>query len=478
MKLKHTTALAALALAFACTTPIGAQQPKKEIPLKYGATHLERRQDKDMQKFRENRLGAFVHWGLYAIPGGVWNGKTYSGAAEWLKAWAGVKSDDWMQLMKQWNPTAYDPVAWASMFKQMGVKYVKITTKHHEGFCLWPTKTTKYSVKHTPYKKDILGPLVKALNDAGIDVHFYFSIMDWSHPDYRSSIKTKDDSLHFEKFKRFTEAQLTELCDLYPTVKDFWFDGTWDASIAKSNGPWTAKLEEMLKKKIPGVTVNSRLRADEHGKRHFDSNGHLMGDYESGYERRLPDPRKDLKVTAYDWEACMTVPENQWGYHRDWSLSYVKTPVEVLERIVHAVSMGGNQVVNFGPQPDGDFRPEEKALAGWIGDWMRKNGEAVYGCDYAGLEKMDWGYYTRKGQNVYMVVFNRPFSGQLQVKTPKGTKVTGAETLDGQTLKAVQTTTNEYNVAAPQNDGGKPYVIRLKLDEKGQGGKQFREALT
>ena len=96
----------------------------------------------------------------------------------------------------------------------------------------------------------------------------------------------------------------------------------------------------MLKELVPGVAINSRLRADDKGKRHFDSNGRLMGDYESGYERRLPDPVKDLKVTQWDWEACMTIPENQWGYHKDWSLSYVKTPIEVIDRIVHAVSMG------------------------------------------------------------------------------------------------------------------------------------------
>ena len=481
MKNFKSKALCAAALLFALSSasPISAQSnAKKEIPLKYGATRLDRRQDKDMQKFRENRLGAFVHWGLYAIPGGIWKGKTYSGAAEWLKAWAKVPNDEWMALMKEWNPTKYDPVAWAKMFKDMGVKYVKITTKHHEGFCLWPTKTTKYSVKNTPYKKDILGPLVKALNDEGIDVHFYFSIMDWSNPDYRSSIKSKDDSLHFEKFKKFTEAQLKELCTRYPSVKDFWFDGTWDASIARSNGAWTARLEQLLKEWVPGVTVNSRLRADEYGKRHFDSNGHLMGDYESGYERRLPDPRKDFVVTTRDWEACMTVPENQWGYHKDWSISYVKNPVEVLERIVGAVAMGGNQVVNFGPQGDGDFRTEEKELAQWIGKWMRSNGEAIYGCDYAGLPKMEWGFYTRKKDAVYMVVFNQPYSGHLTISTPKGTKVLGAEMLDGTPLKAVQSTTNEYSVTCPSPTPGEPYVVRLKLEEKGQGGKQFREALT
>ena len=147
------------------------------------------------------------------------------------------------------------------MAKKMGVKYVKITTKHHEGFCLWPSKYSKYTVAQTPYKKDILGELVKAYNDEGIDVHFYFSVMDWSHPDYRYDIKSEEDAVAFNRFLEFTDNQLKELATRYPTVKDFWFDGTWDASI-KKNGWWTAHVEQMLKDMLPGVTINSRLRAD------------------------------------------------------------------------------------------------------------------------------------------------------------------------------------------------------------------------
>ncbi|MBU3856550.1 MAG: alpha-L-fucosidase [Candidatus Phocaeicola excrementipullorum] len=456
-------------------------QPKKlpadlEIPLQYGADRLGKRQDAAMQKFRDNRLGAFIHWGLYAIPGGEWNGKVYKGAAEWLKSWAKISSDEWMKLMDQWNPEKFNAKAWAKMAKQMGVKYVKITTKHHEGFCLWPSKYSKYTVAQTPYKKDILGELVKAYNDEGIDVHFYFSVMDWSHPDWRYDIKSKEDEEAMARFFEFTDNQLRELAERYPTVKDFWFDGTWDASI-KKNGWWTAHAEKMLKELLPGVTINSRLRADDYGKRHFDSNGHMMGDYESGYERRLPDPVKDLKVTRWDWEACMTVPENQWGYHKDWSLSYVKTPVEVLERVVHAVSMGGNMVVNFGPQGDGDFRPEEKELAAYIGSWMKKNGECIYGCDYAGFEKQPWGYYTRKGDDVYMVVFNPPYSRHLVVKTPGGTSVKAAQVVGGKEVKVEETARNEFNVDVPSALPDEPFVIKLKIEKK-QSGKTYRDALT
>lgn len=449
---------------------------EQEISLKYGADRLGKRQDDAMCKFRENRLGAFIHWGLYAIPGGEWNGEMYPGAAEWLKSWAKVSSSEWLKLMDKWNPEKFNAKQWAKMAKEMGVKYVKITTKHHEGFCLWPTKYTEYNVLNTPYKKDILGELVKAYNAEGIDVHFYFSVLDWSHPDWRYDIKSEEDEIAFGRFLDFTENQLKELATLYPSVKDFWFDGTWDESV-KKNGWWTAHVERMLKEMIPGITINSRLRADDYGKRHFDSNGHLMGDYESGYERRLPDPVKDLKVTKWDWEACMTVPENQWGYHKDWSLSYVKTPYEVLERIVHAVSMGGNMVVNFGPQPDGDFRKEEKELAKSIGKWMNRYGEAIYGCDYAGWDKKDWGYYTSKGENVYMVVFNIPYSNKLNVKVPKGINILSAKVLNGENLNVREISLNEFNIDMPKSISMEPFVIKLNVERKETTNKYIK-ALT
>lgn len=456
---------------------ITAQNMKQELPLKHGATHVGKRQDEAMKRFRDNRLGAFIHWGLYAIPGGEWNGKMYPGAAEWLKSWAKVPSDEWMTLMKQWNPTRFDAKEWAKMAKEMGARYVKITTKHHEGFCLWPSKYCKYTVAQTPYKKDILGELVKAYNDEGIDVHFYFSVMDWSHPDYRYDIKSEADSVAFSRFLTFTDNQLKELATRYPTVKDFWFDGTWDASI-KKNGWWTAHAEQMLKELIPGVTINSRLRADDYGKRHFDSNGLLMGDYESGYERRLPDPVKDLKVTQWDWEACMTLPENQWGYHKDWSISYVKTPIEVIDRIVHTVSMGGNMVVNFGPQADGDFRPEEKAISQAVGQWMNRYSEAIYDCDYAEWKKQDWGYFTRQGDEVYMVVFNLPYSNKLIVETPKGTKIIAARLLNSSEVKVVETARNEYNVDVPTQKLNEPFVIKLQIKEEKKTADKYRDALT
>lgn len=462
-----------------------AQNPSKtlpadlEIPLKYGADRLGKRQDAAMQKFRDNRLGLFIHWGLYAITGGEWEGKIYAGPSSFLQKSAKISPKEWMELRSKWNPTKFNATEWAKMAKKMGVKYIKITTKHHDGFCLWPSKYSEYTVAHTPSKRDVLGELVKACDAAGIDVHLYYSILDWSHPDYRYSLKNREDSVAFSRFLGFAENQVKELATRYPTVKDFWFDGTWDESF-KKNGWWSAHIEKTLKDMIPGVTVNSRLRADDYGKRHFDSNGHLMGDYESGYERRLPDPVKNLEITRHDWEAYMTLPENQWGYHKDWTLSYVKTPFEAIQRIVHATSMGGNMVINFGPKPEGDFRQEELEMADVVGKWMKKNGECIYGCGYAGLAKQDWGYFTRsKDGAVYMVVFNVPFSRRMVVQLPKGVQIKKAVLLDGgQEVDVVEATKNEYSVNMPNKDFGEPFVIRLEIGVNTNGIDKYMDALT
>jgi alpha-L-fucosidase len=259
--------------------------------------------------------------------------------------------------------------------------------------------------------------------------------------------------------------QLVELLERYPTVKGLWFDGTWDKSW-KKNGKFSYELEALLKKTRPGLIVNSRLRADDFGKRHFDSNGDLMGDFESGYERRLPDAR-DTKIAKRDWECCMTIPENQWGYHKDWSISHVKSSNELIEMLVHAVSLNGNFLLNFGPKGDGSFRDEEKRLAAEIGDWMKINGEAIYGCGYAELAKQDWGYYTRKKKTgrIYMVVCNVPVSGWLKVRVPRGKTVADAALLDGGApLKIEKFDSDEFFVILKEKSADRPFVITMALE--------------
>ncbi|MHA7109287.1 alpha-L-fucosidase [Sunxiuqinia elliptica] len=454
-----------------------AQDIKKDV--EYGQYNGLPRQDQAMQKWRENRFGQFIHWGLYAIPGGIWEGKTYPYASEFLRGSAKIATSTWDSLIYQFDIPKYNPKEWAAIAKNMGVKYVTITTKHHEGFCLWPSEYTDFDIENTPYKKDLLREFVDAYTAVGIDVNFYYSVLDWHHPDWRYDIKSDEDRAAFERLKQFTKNQLVELVTRYPEVKGLWFDGTWDNSWKKS-GQFSYELEKLLKNKRPGLIVNSRMRADEHGSRHFDSNGILMGDYESGYERRLPNPT-DKEVLTRDWECCMTIPENQWGYHKDWSISHVKSPLELIEMLVQCTSQNGNFLLNFGPMGNGDIRPEEREVAKEIGEWMKVNSEAIYGCGPADLEKQDWGYYTYNEKNgkVYMTVFNNPVLGKYKIRLPKSHTLKKASLITKQveSLEIKQISPTDYFIIPDKINNKKPFVIILEIVDRASG-KFHQKALT
>jgi len=455
----------------AATSLMAQKEPIKtnKVILKYGAQTFAPRQDSAMLKWRSNRFGQFIHFGLYAIPGGVWKGKTYNYAAEFLKSSAKIPTSTWDSLMYKFSLPKFNPTEWARMAKQMGVKYMTITTKHHEGFCLWPTKYTDFNISNTPFKRDLLKEIVDAYNKEGIDVNFYYSVLDWHNPYWRYDIKNSADSVAMKNYLQYAYNQLKELALRYPTVKGFWFDGTWDNSV-KKNGKWTYEVEKMLKSVRPGIIVNSRLRADDFGSRHRDTNGDLMGDYESGYERRLPTQSDLEKVLKNDWEACMTIPENQWGYHKDWSLSHIKSSDELIEMLVKATSMSGNFLLNFGPSAEGVFRPEEQKIASQIGDWMKLNSMAIYNCGYAGLEKQDWGYFTKNNNSnkYYMIVVNRPVTDKLRVKLEKGEGMSGIKMMGSPNVKLTVEDLNnqEFFIQLPPIKENHAFVIELEISTK------------
>lgn len=428
----------------------------------FGATILSKRPDTAMQKWRENRFGQFLHWGLYAVTGGQWKGKNYSGSAEWLKNDAAISTAEYAELIHQFDPQKYDPTEWAQIARNMGVKYVILTTKHHEGFCLWPSKYTGFSIASTPYKKDLLMPFVKAYQKAGIDVYFYYSILDWHHPDYRSVIQTEDDQKAYERYFGYVKDQLKELITNYPGIKGLWFDGQWEASY-KKNYKMGFELEQYCRALKPGIILNNRIRTDAPGHVDHDYKGRHFGDFDGSFERRLP---SGVKTLDFDWEACMTVPENQWGYHKIWE-GHVKTAYEIEEMLATCTSMGGNFVLNFGPQPDGMIRPYEQHLAKEIGTWMKTNSEAIYGCDNAGLDKQDWGYFTKKpgDSKLYMIVFNMPLSNSLKIKLPENMMIAGNYLLADHAKKFVMEKTygNEYYLHLGKERFTQPFVITLQL---------------
>ena len=187
-------------------------QQKEKIALQHGAHRTGKRTDAAMARWRGYGLGQFIHWGLYSILEGKYKGKNYSdagGAAEWIRSWKEVPHAEYDALYTKFDPAKFDAAQWARMAKQMGVKYLTFTTKHHDGFCLWPSKYTNYTIANSPYKKDVVKEVVDAYTKEGIDVYLYFSVMDWHHPDWRYDLKSKEDSIAFDRFKLFTKNQLT-----------------------------------------------------------------------------------------------------------------------------------------------------------------------------------------------------------------------------------------------------------------------------
>lgn len=469
---------------FIFITSVDAQTVKRaSVPLKHGAHRIGKRTDAEMQRWREHGLGQFIHWGVYAIPGGHWEGKYYPGAAEWIRTWKEMPKDAYDNLYKEFNPTAFDAEEWASMAKEMGVKYMIFTTKHHDGFCLWPSKYTSYTIANSPYKKDIVKQIVDAYTQAGIDVHLYFSIIDWNYPGYRAMIPSNEEErAQYETFKEFTRNQLIELITNYPTIKGLWFDGSWESAWI-NEAAWVDELGKELRAMSPGLIIGSRFRADEYGKRHFDSNGDLIDDYEQGWERHMPNTIED--VYGNDWDCIMTVPENQWGYHSDWR-GYVKTSFDIIEMIAKAVSLDGNFVLNFGPDGNGNIRAEEKLLAKEIGEWMKINKEAIYACEHINLQTQGWGYFTKKRDKLNLIVFNRPISNKLKVILPKeGFGFEKAYFLvDGKETTIIHGGKDKDNnrifyIAIPESyKSDKPFVITIDLKEAVKEADSYHQAIT
>jgi alpha-L-fucosidase len=458
------------------------QKPKDRIEVKYGPLVPSHRTDTNMQRFREYGLGQFIHWGLYAIPGNEWEGVSARGgaaASEWIRTWSGPTAPkDWKStydnLYKQFNPKDFDAKKWAAQAKEMGARYVIFTTKHHDGFALWPTQYSDYNISKSPYKKDIVKEVVDAYTALGIDVYLYFSILEWNNPDYMSKEPiTEQEKSKYNEFLMYTKNQLLELLKNYPQIKGFWFDGTWDQSWIKSYD-FTYKLEQELRGKHPGLIIGSRFRNDEFGKRHFDSNGDMLGDYEQGWERKLP--AEYSWVDGRDWDCVMTIPPNGWGYMKDWTGLYTKTVDDLIDMLMHSVSMGGNFVLNFGPDGNGRMHPGEDKLAKELGEWMKINGEAVYGVSYAGLAPSKYGYFTKKDSQVYLTIFNRPLNNIVRIAiNKKATEIPASASLliNGRSLTLKRSDIGidldknmYYDVVLPQDFySDKPFVLKIQMQK-------------
>jgi alpha-L-fucosidase len=376
----------------------------------YAQRETQAQHDARMQWWRDARFGLFIHWGLYAIPAGEWKGKTNYG--EWIRHSAQIPIDVYDKFVGQFNPVKFHADEWVSLAKDAGMKYIVITSKHHDGFCLFDSKDTDFDVMSTPFKRDILKELSEACRKQGIRLCFYHSIMDWHHPDYLPRRDWEKDrsaaGAAFDRYVLYMKNQLKDLLTNYGPLGVLWFDGEWESTWNEKYG---RDLYQYVRSFQPDIIINNRVGASRSGMEGFSQGKESAGDFGTP-EQQIP----ATGLPGVDWETCMTMNDN-WGYNshdKNW-----KSAKDLIRMLADIASKGGNYLLNIGPTSEGMFPPESVERLREIGQWMKTNSESITTTQASPFKKLEWGRSTQKaisgGTRLYLHVFNWPADGKLIV---------------------------------------------------------------
>lgn len=369
--------------------------------------------DERMEWWRDARFGLFVHWGLYAVPAGTYQGRRIDGIGEWIMNSAQIPVEEYEKFAARFNPIGYDADEWVRLAKNAGAKYIVITSKHHDGFCLWDSKVTNYDVMDaTPFKRDILAELAKACKKHKIKLCFYHSIMDWHHPDAQAPFfpnynDTSRSNPNFDRYvEQYMKPQLAELLAKYGPLGVLWFDGEWIKDWTEPKGK---ALYAWLRELQPDLIINNRVGKGRQGMEGLNKgDGEYAGDFGTP-EQQVP----ATGLPGVDWETCMTMNDT-WGfksYDENW-----KSSAELIRTLVETASKGGNFLLNVGPTPEGLIPQASVERLEAMGQWMAVNSESIYGTTASPIGKPEWGYCTAKGETLYLHVTEWPADGKLSVK--------------------------------------------------------------
>ena len=326
------------------------------------------------QWFKDARFGMFIHWGAYSV----------AARGEWVLNREHIPYDEYIEkYVNQFQAENFDPVRWAKLAKQAGMKYVVLTAKHHDGFCLWDTKTTDFNSVCMGPKKDLVKEYVEAVRNEGLKVGIYFSPADWHHPDYPNAYcrDWPDNWTDEEARKRFVEfytEQIRELVTNYGKIDVFWYDGCIPKPLDGE------KVNQMIYEYQPDITINAR-------------NGEPCDYY--CCEQTIQAPKKDVM-----WEACMTLNDN-WGYHsgdKDF-----KSPRDVVKMLLKVAEGGGNLLLNVGPMADGTIPEESVRILEKVGAWLKDNGDAIYRSVKSPFSWAKAFMITTDGEKVYITMYHK-----------------------------------------------------------------------
>jgi alpha-L-fucosidase len=343
--------------------------------------------DQRMQWWRDARFGLFIHWGLYSIPAGEWKGKEIPGIGEWIMKRAQIPVAEYRQLAKQFNPTKFDAKAFVQVAKDAGMKYITITSKHHDGFAMFKSNASKYNiVDATPYGKDVIKALSDECHKQGIKMCFYYSqSRDWNEPNGLDNDWDFPAERNFQKYlDEKVKPQLTELLTQYGEVGMIWFDTPM--TITKEQAQ---SLKDLVRSLQPACIISGRL------------GGGVETDYKSTGDNSIP-----ASVIKEDWEVPATL-NNTWGYKKNDN--HWKSKEDVTRLLFDIASKGGNYLLNVGPTSQGVIPEESVKILKAVGDWMKVNHEAIYGTKYSPYTtEFPWGNITTKPGKLYLGIYQWP----------------------------------------------------------------------
>jgi alpha-L-fucosidase len=384
-----------------------------------------------MDWWREARFGLFIHWGLYSIPAGEWNGETKYD--EWIRERAQIPLEQYNKFVSQFNPERFNADDWVTMAKDAGMKYIVITSKHHDGFCLFDSKETDFDIMSTPFKRDILKELSDACLKQGITLCFYHSIMDWHHPDYLPRRQWETDrpaeGANMDKYVTYMKNQLKELLTNYGKIGVLWFDGEWEKTWTHERGK---DLYNYLRKLQPDLIINNRVDKGRSGMAGLTKDSTYYGDFGTP-EQEIP----STGLPGTDWESCMTINDH-WGFNKNdqkW-----KSSEDLVRKLIDIASKGGNFLLNVGPTSEGLFPEPSIERLKDIGEWMKLNGEAIYETQASPFQQLDWGRCTQKAKRentiLYLHIFDWPKDGELIIPKVEN-KIVRAYALGDKEIKSL-----------------------------------------